>query len=241
MPRLLLFYILLVPVTLYYSLRMLLLPASAPEERKAYYRGHAWGRWLVRMAGLDVEADFSTLDPKGHYVFMVNHQSNFDIPILFSVLWGWPVRFVAKKSLFEIPLFGRAMSVAGHVSIDRGNRRDAMRSVEAAVATAQAGACPVIFPEGTRNTNPKELLDFKIGGMVLALKCGLPVAPLVMAGTGLLLPKGKILIRRRPVRIRALPVIDPSRYTLKDRERFRDDLRESMNAAFQELMGEISE
>jgi 1-acyl-sn-glycerol-3-phosphate acyltransferase len=240
MLRLLLFYVLLVPVTLYYSLRTLLLRPDAPEPLKHRYRGHAWGAWLVRAAGLDVQADFSTLDPAGHYVFMINHQSNLDIPILFSALGGYSIRFVAKKSLFDIPVFGRAMHKAGHISIDRANRRDAMRSVEAAVGQARAGACPVIFPEGTRNRSREELLDFKIGGMVLALKCGLPVAPVVMAGSGQALPKGGVLIRRRrPVRIRSLPVIDPARYTLKDRERFRDELRQSMNAAFQELMAEV--
>jgi 1-acyl-sn-glycerol-3-phosphate acyltransferase (EC 2.3.1.51) len=80
-------------------------------------------------------------------------------------------------------------------------------------------------------------MDFKVGGMVLALKCGLPVAPLVMEGTGKLLPKKSILFNPdQRIRLRALPPVDPSAYTMKDREKFKDDMYALMNAAYQELL-----
>ncbi|MDO9083565.1 MAG: lysophospholipid acyltransferase family protein, partial [Humidesulfovibrio sp.] len=189
MLRVVRFFLMLVPTTLYYSIKQLLLDQekATPDERDL--PGKVYGRFMLRMAGIKVEIDLSALDPKGHYVFMCNHQSLFDIPILFDALWNYHMRFVAKESLFRIPVYGKALGDAGHISINRGNRRAAMKSVDEAVAAAHSGISPLIFPEGTRNPDISKLLDFKVGGMVLALKCGLPVAPIVMYGTGKLLPK----------------------------------------------------
>lgn len=234
--RVLRFFATLVPVTLYYSVKQLLLnqDKATPEQRDL--PGKTYGRMMLRMAGIKVQADLSALDPHGHYVFMCNHQSLFDIPILFDVLWNYHMRFVAKDSLFRIPVYGKALGNAGHIAINRENRRAAMKSVDAAVVSAKGGISPLIFPEGTRNQNLSKLLDFKVGGMILALKCGLPVAPLVMEGTGKLLPKKSLLFNPdQPVRLRALPPVDPAAYTLKDRDKFRDDMYAMMNAAYQEL------
>jgi 1-acyl-sn-glycerol-3-phosphate acyltransferase len=227
----------LVPTTIYYSIKQLLLDQekATPDERD--WPGKTYGSFMLRMAGIKVEADLSALDPKGHYVFMCNHQSLFDIPILFDVLWNYHMRFVAKESLFRIPIYGKALGNAGHISINRENRRAAMKSLDEAVAAARWGIAPLIFPEGTRNPDLGKLMDFKVGGMVLALKCGLPVAPLVMEGTGKLLPKGKRFFNPdQLVRLRALPPVDPAAYTIKDRETFKDDMYALMNAAYQELV-----
>jgi 1-acyl-sn-glycerol-3-phosphate acyltransferase len=234
--RVLRFFLLLVPTTIYFSIKQLLLDKekATPDERDL--PGKTYGRFMLRMAGIKVEADLSALDPKANYVFMCNHQSLFDIPILFDVLWDYHMRFVAKESLFKIPIYGKALGDAGHISIRRENRRSAMKSVDEAVAAAKAGIAPLIFPEGTRNQDLSKLMDFKVGGMVLALKCGLPVAPLVMEGTGKLLPKGKRFFNPdQLVRLKALPPVDPSAYTMKDREKFKDDMYALMNDAYQKL------
>ncbi|OGR36037.1 MAG: glycerol acyltransferase [Desulfovibrionales bacterium GWA2_65_9] len=236
MLRVLRFFLMLVPTTIYYSIKQLLLDQNkaTPDERDQ--PGKDYGRFMLGMAGIKVEADLSALDPKGHYVFMCNHQSLFDIPILFDALWNYHMRFVAKESLFKIPIYGKALGNAGHISINRENRRSAMKSVDEAVAAAKAGISPLIFPEGTRNTDLGKLMDFKVGGMVLALKCGLPVAPLVMEGTGKLLPKGSRFFNPdQLVRLRALPPVDPAAYTIKDREKFKDDMYALMNEAYQKL------
>ncbi len=236
MLKVLRFFLILVPATIYYSIKQLLLDQekATPDERDL--PGKTYGRFMLGMAGIKVEADLSALDPGGHYVFMCNHQSLFDIPILFDVLWNYHMRFVAKESLFRIPIYGKALGNAGHISINRENRRAAMKSVDEAVAAAKGGISPLIFPEGTRNPDLDRLMDFKVGGMVLALKCGLPVAPLVMEGTGKLLPKGKRFFNPdQLVRLRALPPVDPTAYTIKDRERFKDDMYALMNDAYQTL------
>nr|WP_321256395.1 lysophospholipid acyltransferase family protein [uncultured Pseudodesulfovibrio sp.] len=226
-------------VTVYYSWKSMKVDAvnAPPEELDRW--GLAWGRAAVNLSGIKIEADMGEVDPTGHYVFICNHQSNLDIPVLFDVLKGNRIRFVAKKSLFEIPIYGKALAHAGHICVDRENRRAAMKSLNEAVETAKNGVSPVIFPEGTRNLHLEELMEFKIGGMIIALKSGLPVVPIVMTNTGLVMGKGQMVIDNRPVvRVKALPVIDPSEYTIKDREKFKDDLRAKMSAAYKELLAQ---
>lgn len=239
MLRTVLFYITLIPVTVWYSIRMMLQTKNGTDKKTLDEIPIKWATKLVRAAGVKVEADLGDIDPNGHYVFIGNHQSNFDIPIIFSVFRGNGIRFVAKKSLFDIPIFGKALKVARNIPIDRENRRSAMKSLNEAVEITKTGVSPLIFPEGTRNHDPEEFLPFKTGGMIIALKSGLPVVPFVMEGTHDLLPPGKLFFnRKRPVRIKVLPVIDPSRYTLKEREQFKSDLREMMTEAYQQLRKE---
>ncbi|MEF2232277.1 MAG: lysophospholipid acyltransferase family protein [Pseudodesulfovibrio sp.] len=235
--RRLFFIVLLIPVTIWYSLKMLRVDKDkcTPEEYDRW--GLAWGAAAVKLSGVTIEADMGEAKPDGHYVFIGNHQSNLDIPVLFKLLKGNRIRFVAKKSLFDIPIYGKALAHAGHICIDRDNRRAAMESLNQAVGVAKEGISPVIFPEGTRNTELDDLMEFKIGAMVLALKCGLPVVPFVMTNTGKVMGKGMFVIDNRPVvRFRALPIIDPSRYTIKEREKFKDDLRAMMRAAYRDLL-----
>jgi 1-acyl-sn-glycerol-3-phosphate acyltransferase len=208
---------------------------ATPEEYDRW--GLAWGRAAVRLSGVTIDADMGEIKPGGHYVFIGNHQSNLDIPVLFTVLKSNRIRFVAKKSLFDIPIYGKALAHAGHICIDRENRRAAMQSLNDAVETAKSGISPLVFPEGTRNTELDDLMEFKIGAMIIALKCGLPVVPFVMTNTGRIMGKGDIVIDNRPVvRFKALPVIDPSQYALKDREKFKDDLHAMMSKAYRELL-----
>lgn len=231
------FVVLLYVVTIYYSIRMLQVdPENCTPEEYDHW-GLKWGEAAVKLSGMKIEVDMGDIDPKGHYVFIGNHQSNLDIPVLFDVLKGNRIRFVAKKSLFDIPIYGKALAHSGHISIDRENRRAAMKSLNDAVEAAKSGISPLIFPEGTRNTELDDLMEFKIGGIIIALKCGLPVVPFVMTNTGRVMGKGQFVVDNRPVvRFKALPVIDPSAYTLKDREKFKDDLREMMSKAYKELL-----
>ena len=196
-----------------------------------------WARLGLWLAGVRVEADLSRLDPSRPYVFMANHQSHFDILVLFATLKRWNVRFVAKESLFAIPIFGPAMRRTGHIPILRENSRKAMRSIDDAADAAKRGISVLIFPEGTRSPDPERLGEFKIGGMIMALKCQRPVAPLIVAGSHAVLPKHSLLPRPCEVSVTALPPFDPAeRFTLKKREEFRVWLEETMGHAYQEAM-----
>lgn len=239
MLRRIFFVVLLWFVTVYYSYKMMQVdPENCTPEEYDHW-GLKWGEAAVRLAGIKIEADMGDVDPNGHYVFIGNHQSNLDIPVLFEMLKKNRIRFVAKKSLFDIPIYGKALAHAGHICVDRENRRAAMKSLNEAVEKAKGGVSPFIFPEGTRNTNLGELMEFKVGGMIIALKSGLPVVPIVMTNTGRVMGKGQLIIDNRPVvRVKALPIIDPSEYTLKDREKLKDDLYAMMNKAYKELLAE---
>lgn len=233
MLRSLLYYLVFIPWTLVMSLTSWIAPRSAHGVHRFVHR--AWTGVGLWAAGVRLDVDLGSLTPGQTCIFMANHQSLFDILILYQVLKPWDVRFVAKESLFEIPVFGPAMAKAGHVAIDRDNMRKAMKAIEAAVAEVQAGRSLVVFPEGTRSLNYAKLQEFKVGGMILALKTGKPIVPLVLSGSGEIKPKTSPFIRGGVVRVHALPAIDPGRYTMKERETLRTDLESMMETAYQEL------
>lgn len=128
------------------------------------------------------------------YVVMSNHQSHYDVPVLYYVLGG-RMRMVAKKELFALPLFGRAMRDAGMIEVDRGNRQRALASLAAAKAQLAAGTHIFIAPEGTRSESG-ELLPFKKGGFVLALDMEAPILPITIKGTRDVLPSHGMFSRK---------------------------------------------
>lgn len=233
------FSTMLVFATIYYSWRQMGVDIDKCSLAEADRNGVEWGKTCAKLAGLKIDADMGDVKPGGHYIFIGNHLSNLDIPVLYNVLDTNQIRFVAKKSLFDLPIYGKALAHSGHICIDRENRRAAMKSLNKAVESAKAGISPVIFPEGTRNKNPEELMEFKTGAMILALKSGLPVVPFVLAHTNEVMKPGAVFIDNRvTVRFKALPIIDPSQYTLKERDKLKDDLYEMMNKAYKELIAE---
>lgn len=228
------FYLAFLPVTIIMS-ALCVLSFWDKTGRLPYQVGRAWGRMTLRFSGIKLDADLSAMGNAENCIFFANHQSMFDIPILYELVGSRQFGFVAKESLFKIPLFGQAMIRAGHVPIDRDNPRRALKSIDFAIEQLARGMSIVLFPEGTRNTNWDKLKEFQIGGMIMALKCGVPVQPLVIYGSGQTLPKGAKLVHPRTVRIKALPPVDTSKYTLKQREQFKNDLYAMMNAAYLEL------
>jgi len=212
-----------------------LLAGVGENSRLSHRLECLWAKLCLALAGVRVQADLSGLDPDVPYVFMANHQSNFDILVLFAVLHRWNVRFVAKESLFRIPLFGPAMLRTGHIPILRENSRKAMKSLDDAALAAKRGISVLIFPEGTRSRDCERLGEFRIGGMIMALKCKVPVAPLIITGTWNVLPRGSVAPRPGTVRVKALAPVDPSeRFTLKQREQFKTWLKEHMEQAYKE-------
>jgi 1-acyl-sn-glycerol-3-phosphate acyltransferase len=235
MIRNIIFYLCLFPLTALFSSLCLIFSKSNGANLLSHRLECLWARLLVLSGGIRVEADLSELDPGKNYIFMANHQSNLDIPALFSVLSAYNFRFLAKKELFRIPLFGHSMARTGHINIDRQNRRKAMESIQTAVDFVARGMSLLIFPEGTRNPDPSTLGEFKTGGMIVALKCKALVAPLIVTGGAGVLPKKNLRLRGGTIHIKALQPFDPSQsYSLRDREKFKNDLRARMLAAYLE-------
>ncbi|SME87731.1 1-acyl-sn-glycerol-3-phosphate acyltransferase [Desulfovibrio gilichinskyi] len=235
MLRLIYFYLLFFPLTIFYSLVIIF----SKTQKNFHWCERSWGKAMIKNSGCEFDVDLSALDEKQTYIFMVNHQSFFDIPLLFHFLSPWQFKFVAKKSLFKFPIFGHAMAAAKHISIDRENSRKGMKDIQHAVDVANSGHSPLIFPEGTRNPNPNKLLPFKIGGMILALKCQKPIAPILMVGPEKVLYKGKLIMNPcQKIKIKALPPIDTSKYSLKEREKVKEDLQDIMDKAYAEMRNE---
>lgn len=230
-----LFAVLFPPLTILVSGICICLSRVGKNAWLAHWFESQWARLALLLAGVSYEADLSKLRPGEPYVFMANHQSQFDILVLFAALRAWNVRFVAKEELFKIPIFGHAMLITGHIPILRENSRKAMRSIDDAAAAAERGLSILIFPEGTRTRDPEHLGEFKIGGMIMALKCKRPVAPVIITGTWPVLPRGRWLPNTGKVRVEALDPFEPSeRFTIKQREQFKAWFKEHMDAAYEE-------
>ena len=130
------------------------------------------------------------LDQSENYFFASNHESHFDVCLIFSTLPFWLIS-VAKKSLLYVPIFGWAVAAGGTVWIDRKNTKNAVSSMTSAAKslTKRPGRNVIVFPEGTR-TRDGNLQPFKKGGIVLAIQTGMPIVPVCVAGTMNVVPKG---------------------------------------------------
>jgi 1-acyl-sn-glycerol-3-phosphate acyltransferase len=155
-----------------------------------------WTRMILKVAGVVLNVKgLSQIDPKRQYVFMVNHQSNIDIPVLIQSLPALRLRWIAKKELLWVPFFGWAMWAAKHITVNRTDRFDALGTLKKAKERMKDGVSLAIFPEGTRNGGTGGLLPFKRGGFLLAAKTGTPIVPVTINGSGAILPKGDWRIR----------------------------------------------
>jgi 1-acyl-sn-glycerol-3-phosphate acyltransferase len=171
---------------LYATATMCVAPFS---NRLGGYIAHLWCIHLMALCGIRVRAvGAEKLDKNGRYVFIANHQSYFDIPVLYAGL-PFSLSFIAKKELFFIPFFGWGLAAVGHVWIDRENARAARRSITRAIdKLKRQGISLVLFPEGTRSVTG-EVGEFKRGSFTLALEAGVPVVPVTIRGTHEILPK----------------------------------------------------
>ena len=153
----------------------------------------AWANRIVDHLGMTIEVEGrENFSRSATYLVMSNHQSHYDVPVLFHVLGppnGMPIRMIAKIELFSIPFFGGAMREAGFVAIDRNSRKKAMASLAEAKRRMQDGTSVWIAPEGTRSPTG-ELLPFKKGGFHLAFDVAQPVLPVTIRGTRDALPRG---------------------------------------------------
>jgi 1-acyl-sn-glycerol-3-phosphate acyltransferase len=190
-----------------------------------------WGRSILWVSGIrTVTNGFDRSLRNRSCIYMSNHQSNFDIPVLFSAL---PVQFrwLAKAELFRIPIFGLSMRGAGYISIDRSNRKSAFHSLAKAAAAIRNGTSVMIFPEGTRSMDGM-LLPYKKGGFVMAVDAGVPIVPIVISGTHAIMPKGRMLIRRRWVQVNIGHPIETSSFSRKT----KDDLMAKVRSAMLEMI-----
>lgn len=167
--------------TLFYgTLGLLFAPINKRFSRSL---GTLWSLHLLMVTGIRIVAHGAEkLDPHKRYVFLSNHQSHIDIPVLFRSLKR-PLAFIAKKELFQIPFFGWCLHAHGHVWIDRTNARKAHASINRAVTKLQKeNISLVLFPEGTRSSDGT-IGQLKQGSFSLVQKAGVEVVPIVIHDT----------------------------------------------------------
>jgi len=186
-----------------------------------------WARSILAASPVDVTVrGLSNIDPAKSYVYMSNHQSNYDIPVLLGHL---PVQFrwLAKVELFRIPLFGYAMKRAGYICIDRSNRESAFESLNMAAGIIRNGVSVMIFPEGTRRRDGN-IGSFKKGGFVLAIESGVPILPIIIRGTFSVMPKSRFLIKPGKVTLEILKPVETSGYTKETKDGLMENIRNIM-------------
>lgn len=194
------------------------------EENSIHKVASLWAKMLLKLTNTRTEIigaeNILTENPQ---IFMANHQSDFDILIVLAHLPG-QFRWIVKKELFHIPLFGKAMRNAGYIEIDRQHHEKAMLSLDEAARKIREGKSVMSFPEGTRSKDGN-IKPFKQGMFYLAIKSGAPIVPISIIGAGDIMPKRSLQIN--PGRIvmvidRPIDVID---YSIENRQELIDTVR----------------
>ena len=192
---------------------------------KWHFWARAWCKGLLKILGIKIHVK-GNLPPAGIYVFMSNHQSQLDIPVLEKILEPYNIRFLAKQSLFKIPFFGWGIKALGYVPVERENPKEGLKSILICIEKLKRGYSLVIFPEGTRSPTG-ELLPFKIGGFLVPLKSKVKIVPITIWGTRNILPKGKIWFntKQKNVKVFIDRPVDVGTFTLREKNKLSSLVR----------------
>jgi 1-acyl-sn-glycerol-3-phosphate acyltransferase len=193
-----------------------------------------WGRVALRTNGVRVRLEgMEHICGQGPYIFMSNHQGSYDI---FALLGHLPFHFkwLAKKELFSIPLLGWAMAAAGYISVDRKGTRDTVKAMNGAAQKIRNGVSVVVFPEGSRSPNGS-IQPFKKGGVRLAIKSKVPIAPVASVGSREIMPKDRLSLAPGEIRIRIGESIQTRDCSLKDWRSLLKRVEESITQNFEKI------
>jgi 1-acyl-sn-glycerol-3-phosphate acyltransferase len=207
------------------------LSPGRPERADPVIRG--WCNAVLAAAG--VREDLAGLEnlPAGTCVLACNHQSNFDAPFVFARL-PKHIRFVAKREIYRIPIFGAAVKAMGNIRVERtGSDADRQR-IEAAVEQVRTRTSILFFAEGTRSTDGK-LRPFKKGAAILAIDAQVPIVPLAVAGAHEITPKGGLWVHSgRPLVLRVGKPIPTAGLTRDDRDSLTEQAHDAVAALLEE-------
>ncbi len=196
-----------------------------------------WAKSIVAAAGIDLQTEnVDSVRADHRYILVSNHYSYFDIPCVFAAI-EQPIRFMAKISLFKIPIFGWALARSGFIPIDRKNRRTAVKSFDLAAKRIRQGNTIVVFPEEGRSRT-REMRPFQRGGFLLALKSELPILPIAIDGTHDVFPVGAKRVKPGRVTVKVGHVMPTAGLSLRDKDRLADGSRAQISRM---LFGEVGE
>jgi 1-acyl-sn-glycerol-3-phosphate acyltransferase len=234
MLRAFLIVLLVLPYTALAALVGLALAALTGSVNPLYRLGHLGVRLALLLAGTRIVLEGGeNLGDGRNTVVISNHVSHLDAPVLFKAL-GKDFKAVVKKEIFSWPFLGRVLRRAGFVAVDRRDRTQSGRALSRAAESLRAGACLLVFAEGTRSRTG-ELQAFKKGGFVAGIEAGSRIVPVAVHGGRELMPAGGFRIRSGTVRVRVLDPVEAARYSYADRDRLVGEVHARIAAALEDL------
>lgn len=205
---------------------LLALAGRSPERLHRIYVGFA--RLCLRVAGTELRVYGQHHVERGQpYVVVANHESAWDPPCIVAGLPGRVLRFVAKRSMMRIPVFGHALRLTGNVMVTRTETGTDVKRIRTGMERRSAAVSMLFFAEGTRSRDGA-LQPFKTGAFATALTFGLPILPVALAGTYAMWPKGRLRLRRGTVVLEVGEPIPIHGLGFEDRGKLRDQARESI-------------
>jgi len=166
-----------------------------------------WGKKMVKIASIQLDIHgIENIKSDENYIFVANHSSLFDIPILQATIPN-PFRIMYKKELEKVPFFGLVLKKSPYIVIDRDESKNAMESLNQAIAAIKTGTSVLIYPEGTRSKDGK-LQEFKRGAFFMASRAAKPIIPVTIIGTSKILPKGSLEFNEGVIKIIFNPPIE---------------------------------
>lgn len=187
--------------TLFWSVPVLLLSFLDPYAERSARLIRFWAKGNLWACGVKVRTQgLERLDPRKAYLFMSNHQSQFDILALMSVLDAFQLRWVAKQELRKVPVLGLCIQRTHQIIVDRESRTQAVMTIRRVKELLNAGISVLFFPEGTRSKDG-QLLPFKPGGFAVAVETGVPVVPVTVNGSRAIMPSGDWKVRAGEIEI----------------------------------------
>jgi 1-acyl-sn-glycerol-3-phosphate acyltransferase len=238
----------IVVATAFFGLPAILAAFLPPRGDWFLLFARGWARTILAFSGISVSVLHSDrLERRKSFIVVANHESFADVLVLLATL-PLQVRFLTKRSIFRLPILGWSIRAAGFVAVDRGDRTRSLATVEGALKKLQAGRSLVVFPEETRSPTG-DLLPFKKGAALLALKSGLALLPVGIAGTRQILPRdswnitpGRVVVAvGQPIEVAGRGAKDRGTVTEQSRvaiERLRAEAAQELSATDRRPFGE---
>lgn len=203
------------------------------DVRRWYPLARLWAEHSLRWFRVRVEVDAARrIQPGRDYVLLCNHRSHFDIFALFVSLPHTYTRWVAKRELTKVPLFGYALKISGQILVDRNDHSQAIDELRRHLG--ESGMSVVFFAEGQRSDDAR-LMPFKRGGAAFAIDAGLPVVPVAIAGSQRVLEKHSLMVSSGTIMVQVGEPIETAGLTIDDRAALTERARVQIDEMLQQL------